>query len=1415
MKPNVFMPPLILFLVLLLCPARLAAETSIPGSYSSSLITMREGLAHNFVEDLFRDSKGFIWIATSGSLSRYDGYEFLNFNPNTPGRNLKSTFVRKVCEDCFGRLWVASDGGIDLIDLENLHSINPEDHSGEFALLASIPSGYVAASPDSTLWLRNAKDIIHIRFNKNGAISRISRLPHGSKSIFTTSAIKPVSVNGKQTEVWSPVNGSICKIAHNDGILRPILVSPMLKLDSDVHVSDFLSTDTDVWIATEVGLYRYNIPSGEVKAYHSDNSEGSISQNFITALALGPGGNLVAASLNGLNIYDKDRDCFSRLKLSDISREHLSLNSNFINCLLKEGDNLWAGTEGCGVSIIHPKTIFANTFRHAPDNPSSISPNPVNAIYEDSDGTLWVGTVEGGLNYAASGLGNGFLHVKAPATLSHNSVSAITADRRGQLWVGTWGGGINILERGNPSKPATVLRTTPDGKHKTDYIGALVYDPFNNAVWVGANRGIFVYFLDSGEMKTPFDGASEALGSVAATITADGKLWMGGLDGLYAIDLHKNRAREFNVTRHPYKLDHPETKVSEKVTAITVAHDGTIWVGTNGNGLYRRTIKDGKESFINYNTSDGLPNDVVHGIAEDTGGNIWVATYHGLACLQSNGDIVTYDCRNGLDTEQFYWNASLRMANGEILFGSIDGLLSVKGIAPLSKNPFGVVFTSLATGSGKTYGHPAGTCAIPENEKSFEIGFSSLDFAGNGQGRFIYRMRGFDNEWKELPPGRNSVTYTNLSPGQYSLEVKYARPGQSIHSSPLASFEIEIVPNFYKRWWFILLMVCLVSGAVWAIYRWRVKDLTRQRNQLRQAVDNGVKEIRQQKNLIETHAQELSQQNEELKQRNRQISEQKTQLAEMNRKVQKMTVDRISFFTNITHEFRTPITLIIGPIERALKLSTNPKVIEQLNFVERNSKYLLSLVNQLMDFRKVEAGKIEILPTRSDFVKFINELIPPFRAYAEERGIEIRTLFHLSSPEFSYDREAIRKVLTNLLGNAIKFTPDHGRVTLHAALFKSARCNRPNTLYLGVSDTGNGLTDDDIDKVFDRFYQGKSQIKYPLIGASDSGIGLYLCRKIMEVYGGSISVKNNHGAGCTFRVLVGVPDEDLSQEAPAKLPSIHSHGPGEAELRADGEKLTILVVEDNTDMRAFMRSILSDYYYVEEAADGKEAMQVLLSSNIDFIISDLMMPRMDGIELSRQVKENFAISHIPFLMLTAKTANEARLESFRCGVDEYLQKPFDEEILLARIKNILDNKRRYQRQFASKMQSEALNIPDDSSDKKFVDKVLEVAEKNYGNSYFEVGDFAEALGVSRSLLNKKLQSLTGESPNQFIRSYRLKIAREMLIKNRETRAMNISEIAFKVGFNDSKYFTRCFTKQFGVSPSSFLKEDAGNADNET
>ena len=593
-----------------------------------------------------------------------------------------------------------------------------------------------------------------------------------------------------------------------------------------------------------------------------------------------------------------------------------------------------------------------------------------------------------------------------------------------------------------------------------------------------------------------------------------------------------------------------------------------------------------------------------------------------------------------------------------------------------------------------------------------------------------------------------------------------------------------------------VLFVILFGG--YRILRWRYQALKRQQNLLHQMVEERTSELEEQKKLLSNQTQELSEQNKLLKDQNEKITAQKNQILEMSRKVEELTVDKLAFFTNITHEFRTPLTLIVGPIERALKLSYNPQVIEQLHLVERNSKYLLSLVNQLMDFRKVEEGRIKIATNYGNLKEFMLEIVPPFADYAKNRGINLQLYLRLPDPFLMFDEDVMRKIMTNLISNALKFTPKGGNVGIYVGVIGQATEKK---LFISVRDTGKGIPENDIERIFMQFYQSDNRSLESVSGQSGTGIGLYLCRKLIDLLDGKIYAKNNPLKGASFRILLPALYGDTQ---------IHSESEMEKEdIAIDvprNGKMVILVVEDNKDMRDYIRSILAEYYNVLEASQGEEALALLHANNVDFIISDLMMPVMDGMELSRRVKNDFSISHIPFLMLTAKTSDEARLESYKMGADAFLLKPFDENMLLARISNILENRKRFQQKFSIDMNADSLEVEENSGDKKFLNKAMSVVKENYKNPDFEVSDFIEAVGISKSLLNKKMQSLTGQSAGQFIRNYRLNLARELLLKNKVNRTMNISEIAYEVGFNDPKYFTRCFTKHFNVTPSSLLED---------
>ena len=1397
---------------------RLQAQESFTDRYNINYITMDEGLPHNFVDYIYKDSNGFLWIAMAGGgLSRYDGYEFMTFTTNTEPCRLKSNFIHKMTEDRFNRLWVVSEGGIDIIDLATMQSLSLLSTGDGTEDLSLKPTSCAICDAQGCIWLHCDLKLYRIAFDSEGNIRTIRSLeaPGLTKHDIT---FKDLDNDGT---IWIGLEGEVCKVSTTpQGVLQATPVAECLQFDPATLFSDFITKENEVWISTDKGLYRYNRSKDIIKHYeHADNDPNSLSQNFLTGLAVTSDKQLIVSSLKGLNIYNPIKDNFERIEGRFSRTGTQLLNSNFINCLLVDGALIWIGTETGGLNKFTTKRLSIQNFANDRENPQTLSHNPVNAIYEDREGTLWVGTVEGGLNRKEAGSGYFSHYTYEDGILSHNSVSSITTDPQDRLWIGTWGGGIDLLDLKNPSRKLDTINSQSEGHYPIDFIGALVYDSINNGVWIGANRGIYYYDLRQQKLFSPLPDQN-IIGCIGSIIDKDGQLWMGCMEGAYIIDLHSRTGNNQFAYRHlKYKLDEPTSRLIEKITCFYQGQDGTLWLGSNGNGLYKQTFTpDGKEVFTAYTTEQGLANNSIRGILEDLKGYLWIATNNGLSQFSpSENRFVNYTQQDGLNNTQFYWNASCRSDKdmNKMYFGNVAGLVTIDcKLTPTPPHSAPIRFTKLIIENEEVLPGseqlPMNICVtngirLHESARSFSVEFAVLNYETDHAGIYSYRLIGFDKEWIQVPNNRRFASYTNLSAGKYTLQVKYT-PTNGDGDEQIAELKIDIRPYFYKTIWFTVLLIVLFMLASWQFYQWRIRNFKRQQELLHRKVEQRTHKLNEQKQLLEKQTEELSKQNQMLKQQNEKITHQKQQLAQMARKVQELTLDKLAFFTNITHEFRTPITLIIGPIERALKLSYNPQVIEQLHFVERNSKYLLSLVNQLMDFRKVESGKFETAQYKNDFLKFVNEVLTPFEVFASERNIRLERYYHMCTPEIFYDEEAMQKVLTNLLSNAIKFTPDGGRVSVFIAQLPAAD-GQGQRLYVSVSDTGSGIPEEDIARVFNRFYQSKGQTKYPMFGQAGSGIGLYLCRRIVQMLGGEITARNNAKTGCSLRIMLPlVQDETHAQTAAADNHDVPVAPPANATTETAKKHLCILIVEDNADMRGYIKSILREKYNTAEASNGMEALSILASQSIDFIISDLMMPVMDGIELSRKVKENIAISHIPFLMLTAKTSQETQIESYRIGVDEYLLKPFDETLLLTRIENILANRKLSQRKFAINMDVDTLNIADDSGDKKFMSRVLEVMKENYKNSYFEVSDFCEAVGVSKTLLNQKLQHLVGQSAGQFIRNYRLNLAHELILKTHGKKEMNIAEIAYEVGFNDPKYFTRCFTKEFKVKPSELLNK---------
>ncbi len=1387
-------------------------------NFNISYLTMENGLLHDMIDDIYQDKRGFIWISTSSGLSRYDGFSFIHYHMATSPLSLKGNAVHMAREDNFNRLWIASDGGLDILNLEYRRLEDLFRHfDPTLVSFTKSPVKNVMIDSAGDIWLLTDR-IFKIVLNESGEVADIFRLPDNLQSMRFV-AMEDVDKDGN---IWAGYHDNIFKLYVNNHALRALPVSKKFSFRDNSIITRILPDKNEVWIGTVHGLHRYFRNEDMVRIYENRPSDpASISHNYIADLALSQTNQLIIGTLRGINIFNPLTDGFEQI-VADLSAQGKALNSNFINCLYNAGDIVWCGTETGGINQIKPKNLSFQSYTYNEQTTGSLSQNPVNVILEDQDAQLWVGTVEGGLNLKREDDATFSHFTESSSTqLSHNSVSALSLDDRERLWVGTWGYGITVIDRKNPAQKATFKINS--GNHPgllIDLIGGLQHDTINHCMWIGSNQGLYCYDLRSHSLIVPSPGQSfsSIQGIIGMTIDDKGSLWVGSQEGVYSVDLKSRKENHFAIHHYRYKLDAPGSSLVEKITSLYIDSDGTLWLGSDGYGFYKRLVNDdGSYSFKAYKAADGLANNSVKGILEDDLGYLWISTSHGLSRFnKEDGSFVNFFKSEGFESDQFYWNAYHKSKSGTLYFGTLNGLIAINpSLINMPLPNYRVSLTDFYLENEKVLPGEiiekeitlSDKITLHEKQKSFAIEFAALNYFHSGNYTYSYRLTGYDEKWIELPQQIHSASFMNLPAGKYVFQVTY-HPKNQTEFGEITELDIIITPYFYKTTWFAILCLIVAISLFMLWYFWHIRSYEEKQKHLSQLVDDRTRELEKQKGTLMLQKKELSDQNLVLSNQYEQINRQKNQLISMTEEVERMNRDKLDFFTNVSHEFRTPVTLIMGPVQRALKLSSDPYVIEQLRYAERNSKYLLTLVNQLMDFQKVESGKTEITYSEGNFTDFIGSIISSFEQQLQEREIRLRLLHSLKTPIFYYDDESLRKIIINLLANAVKFTPNKGEITLYVKTITSG-ISPEEKLYLSVRDSGTGVPEEDLKNIFRRYYQSRTHVRFPVYGQSGTGIGLYLCKQLTQQLKGEIWAKNNHKEGCTLRMILPLhstnpqPQKEVKSEETKKEPEL-LHGAETSPTKWKQSRMTFLVVEDNSDMKDYICSILSSTYNTLKANNGVEALQLLDNHNVDFIISDLMMPEMDGIELSKRVKSKIATSHIPFLMLTAKTAESARLDSYRVGVDSYLIKPFDEEMLTTRIHNILKARQRYQQLFSEKMNTNVFEMNEESFDKKFMDQLLEILKVNYRNPGFSVSEFAMAAGVSKSMLNNKLNALSGKSTGQFIRDYRLKIAYNEILQNKVTRNKNISDIAYDAGFNDPKYFTRCFTKQFNITPSKLF-----------
>ncbi len=803
------------------------AQGSLPSRFNVSYLNMAAGMPNNFADDIFLDSYGFVWISThGGGLVRYDGFNYMNFNLGSSGISLRSNSCRNVYEDHFKRLWIAFEEGPYVLDLKTMQPVIPpcENEKVEAQLNKALKNLCTRMYCDAkgNVWMVSFNLLTRISFNEKGEVNRVLSISYPYKA--PDLGLCDVYRNGT---VVMCNNGVVSEFSvQNNRLAAKNISSMFLPLDYR-YAGAVISYHGKIWLGTNRGLY-----NSAKQEFHALGTVHSLQHEVVTSLAITEDDKLLVGTLCGVDIIDDKTGTIEHWNCSSVN----PLSSNFVNSLLAKDGQIWVGTETGGITKLAPRQLQLEFFKHDAANPASLSPNAVNAMYAAPDGTLWVGTVEGGLNALAPDSRNFTHYTMANSGLPHNSVSTLAADNRGNLWIGTWGTGIAVM---NLQQPGRIIPLVVDAKHQPflNFAGVLVYDPINDGMWLGTNDGLFFYDLKRQQLIEPFRGCLNVRGCIGSLITRDGKLLMGCVQGMVEINL-KSRIPgkgDFAVKYHQYKLDDPKSGVIDKILSFCLAKDGKIWLGSNGYGLYCYNYnKEGKTYVKSFTTNNGLANNTVKGIVEDNQGMLWIATDNGLSIFNPKTETFSnYSRKDGLLSSQFYFNGAIRDAKDKIYLGTDEGLMAVTGVNHAVHNAARLRFTELLVDNQPVFAGSdyldddisiAKRLCIHESDKSFTIFFSALNYGNDSQGVYLYRMKGYENDWVQLQPGQHSVRYSTLPAGSYQFEVKYI-PSFDSDKEQVISVDIKVTPYFWKSWWFVSLMVIAFIAFLLYIYTSRLEKM--------------------------------------------------------------------------------------------------------------------------------------------------------------------------------------------------------------------------------------------------------------------------------------------------------------------------------------------------------------------------------------------------------------------------------------------------------------------------------------------------------------------------------------------------------------------------------------------------------------
>lgn len=1327
-------------------------------------LSLKEGLSQSSVLCVLQDKKGFLWFGTRDGLNKYDGNTFRVFRYHlNDTTSLNDNYVKTLYEDVKGNLWIGTAAGLNKFVPETnsfeRHNVDEDKHKDiEIWSIIEDSEGFLWLGTNLGLKKYDAENDKFFSIELNGV----------SESVFNT-PIRSLLIT-KSGDLFVKTTNKIGVYNVKTHTFNPYTYPENLATANNKNNVSVLYQDSNdnIWVGFEKGLAKLNIDTGIFELFTI--SSGEKITDYVRSMCEDYLGNLWVGTYNGLYILNPEKTKISHFIHDENDSNSLSQNSIFKVYQDSKGD-IWIGTYAGGISYYDRSYDVFNHFS-AGTNQTKLNYKVVSAFVEDSSENLWVATEGGGVNVYNSKTGNFKYYTNNannPNSLSANNVKAMIQDHSGNFWIGTHDGGLNFLNpRVLPFK-FEKIKNDPNNNNSisNDRIISLLETNKEN-IWIGTSGGGLNVLNTKTNKITQIADTLELAGKLIYTISKTSNeniILIGGNKGLAKVNVHTKTIEPFE-----FLIKNSALFTSNPILCVYEDANKNLWIGTEGDGVYYYNITT--EEIKKYDVTNGLPNDVIYGIVPDNDNNIWLSTNFGLSRINLQSfKIKNFNESDGLQSNEFNYGAYLKNKKGELLFGGANGF-NVFEPSDIVENSFvpPVVITALTVNNKPYLTITDSIKKIELNYKQnvFNFDFVALSYSQPNKNKYAYKLEGFDADWNYIG-NKKSATYTNLDAGKYIFKVKAAN-NDGVWNKKGVSISMVILPAPWQTWWAYLLYAILLLGLLLIIRKYSLIRI-RERNELKQE--------RQEKERIE--------------------------------EVNKL---KLELFTNISHDFRTPLTLILGPLERLLKTKNQDSFIRgQHEIMYRNASTLMELITQLLDFRKSESGKLQLRASKSNVVAFADDIKLAFDDLARHKNIDFSLTTSHDVIELWFDQTKLKKIIFNLLSNAFKFTDEGGRISIDISISeKIKKESNKNYAILKIIDNGEGISKSKRKFVFDRFYQ--------LGERSGTGIGLALTKSLVELHQGNIKVKSAPNKGTTFIVQLPLGNTHLTKNQIIDVEEKEEQHPEynlekaayiDKAIVALKEQVdvkdkninsalsSILIVEDNEELRAFLVSIFIDKYNVFQAENGAKAIDVAKTNDIDLIISDVMMPIMDGIEMCNELKTNIKTSHIPVILLTAKTSQEAQKSGYQIGADAYITKPFDANILEVRVVNLLKSRKNLIDKFKKDIILQPKELTVTSADEMFLKKAIDIVEQNLSNPEFEIADFIEEMGTSRSVLYRKLKALTDQSISEFIKTIKLKRAAQ-LIKQTD---MNISEIAFDLGFNDLKHFRKSFKKVFNTLPSQY------------